>query len=202
MSLSHGSRLDVWNFFAGEHQLPMMSLSLTVASLPPDAAILADSRVEPDAFRVVFERHFDAVHRFVCARLGTALADDIASETFLLAFERRQRFDASYDSALPWLLGIAANLVRGHRRAEIARLRALAREPAAAPQESPERFDSRGPLAAALGELEPKQRETLLLLALGELSYAEIAIALDVPEGTVRSRLNRARAALQEALEL
>jgi RNA polymerase sigma-70 factor (ECF subfamily) len=100
------------------------------------------------------------------------------------------------------LLGIAANLVRGHRRAEIARLRALAREPAAAPQESPERFDSRGPLAAALAELEPKQRETLLLLALGELSYAEIAIALDVPEGTVRSRLNRARAALQEALEL
>ena len=180
----------------------MMTLSVTAASLRPDAAILDDSRLEPDAFRAVFERHFDAVHRFVCARLGTALADDIASETFLLAFERRHRFDTSYDSALPWLLGIAANLVRGQQRAELARLRALAREPATVPQESPERFESRGPLAAALAELEPKQRETLLLLALGELSYAEIAVALGVPEGTVRSRLNRARAALQEALEL
>jgi RNA polymerase sigma-70 factor (ECF subfamily) len=179
-----------------------MTITVTPSDARGDAAILARSRVDADAFRAVFERHFDAVHRFVCARLGAALADDIASETFLIAFEQRERFDARYDSARPWLLGIAANLVRGHHRQEAARLRALARQAAApAGPEPANRFDARGPVALALAALDPAQRETLLLLALGELSYSEIALALDVPEGTVRSRLYRARAALQEVLE-
>jgi|SRR5215207_3868104 len=94
----------------------MMTPSATASRARADSAILAESRLEPDASRTVFERHFDAVHRFVCARLGLALADDITSETFLIAFERRHRFDSSYGSARPWLLGIAANLIRGHHR--------------------------------------------------------------------------------------
>jgi RNA polymerase sigma factor (sigma-70 family) len=180
----------------------MMTRTVTAAGARTDSAVLADSRVRPDAFRAVFERHFDAVHRFVRARLGSTLADDIASETFLVAFERRHLFDSRYRSARPWLLGIAANLTRSHHRSETTRLRVLAaqRGTGPTPQESLDRFDPSGPLAAALARLDPDQRETLLLLALGELSYAEIAIALDVPEGTVRSRLNRARAALQEEL--
>jgi RNA polymerase sigma factor (sigma-70 family) len=118
---------------------------------------------------------------------------------FLTAFDRRGRYDLARPDARPWLDGIAANLLRRHRRREARRLRAHAREAgrALAHRDEPdERLDAAasGPrLAAALARLPAHQREVLLLVAWGGLGYEEVAGALDVPVGTVRSRLSRAR---------
>jgi RNA polymerase sigma-70 factor (ECF subfamily) len=109
---------------------------------------------------------------------------------------------------LPWLYGIGANLLLKHRRAEARRLRASAR--IAASLEAPDRragaeaLDARltfPRVADAIEALPDDERETLLLFAWEELPYQGIAAALELPIGTVRSRLNRARARLRELLE-
>src|SRR5215218_8846331 len=91
-----------------------------------DVHCLARSLTEPKAFELVFDRHFRAVHRYLHRRAGRDLADELAAETFALAFERRATCRAS-DSVLPWLYGIATNLLRRRWRVERRRLRAYAR---------------------------------------------------------------------------
>jgi RNA polymerase sigma-70 factor (ECF subfamily) len=156
---------------------------------------------EPELFAGVFDRHAATVHRYLGRRVGD-LADDLLSETFLVAFRRRAAYRPEQVEVRPWLIGIATNLIRGHARSEQRRYRALARasaEPAvlgADPGDSADRLDAqalRGPLAAALAGLKTQDRDALLLFAWGQLSYEEIAAVLDVPVGTVRSRLHRAR---------
>jgi RNA polymerase sigma factor (sigma-70 family) len=177
---------------------------------PTDAELMARSVDEPEAFAVLFDRHAAAVHRYLGRRVGE-LADDLLSETFLVAFRRRAAWRAVRVEVRPWLIGIATNLVHGHVRAEQRRYRALARaaaEPQAAPLDPADlagRFAAealRGPLAAALAGLKPRDRDVLLLFAWGQLGYEEIAAVLDVPLGTVRSRLHRARRQTRAALPL
>lgn len=171
-----------------------------------DAAVITASLHDPHAFETLFDRHFTAVHRFVRRRVGD-VADDIASEAFVRAFERRSRYDKTRPNALPWLLGIAVNLVARHYRDEERQLRAYARtgvDPVLGGGEPLDaRLDAvgtRARLAIALAELRPEERDVLLLHAWGELEYGEIAEALEIPVGTVRSRLSRARAHVRELL--
>lgn len=160
------------------------------------------------AFERCFEDNFPPVHRFIARRVGTALADDLAAETFAIAFRRRHDFDPSKGGLRSWLFGIAANLLRSHWRAEQHQLELDARLAAAAelrqdPAMSDERLSASlvGPrIAAALAELVAEQREVLLLHVWAELSHEEIASALGIPLGTVRSRLSRAKATLRERL--
>ena len=70
-----------------------------------DAEAIVSSLAVPDAFRSVFDRHFDAVHRYLARRVGRARADDLASQTFVVAFERRASFRPDVLDARPWLLG-------------------------------------------------------------------------------------------------
>ena len=168
--------------------------------LPTDAQLIAASVTEPERFAALFDRHATAVHRYLGRRVGE-LADDLLSETFLIAFRRRTAYRPEHVDVRPWLLGIATNLLHAHARTERRRYRALARaggEPttAAASEEVHARVDAaalRGLLAAALAGLKERDRDVLLLFAWGQLGYEEIAAVLDVPVGTVRSRLNRAR---------
>jgi RNA polymerase sigma factor (sigma-70 family) len=175
---------------------------------PTDTELMARAAAEPDVFATLFDRHAAAVHRYLGRRVGE-LADDLLSETFLIAFRRRAAYRAEHVEVRPWLMGIATNLVHGHVRAEQRRYRALARasaEPALhgpALDEAHDRLAAqamRGPLAAALAGLERRDRDVLLLFAWGQLSYEEIAAVLDVPVGTVGSRLNRARRQTRTAL--
>jgi RNA polymerase sigma factor (sigma-70 family) len=145
----------------------------------------------------LYERHHAAVHNYLRRRLGVDAADDLAAETFVRAFRARARYRPQSDSARPWLLGIAANPIGHRRRAEARALRALQRaaaQPSRAHDGPAEELDPR--LIEALGHLSHRDREALLLFAWGELSYAEIAEALGVPIGTVRSRIHHARASL------
>ena len=174
-----------------------------------DAAVIADSVGAPAAFAKLFDRHARAVHALLARRLGHDRADELTSDVFRIAFERRGDFDHRYASARPWLLGIAVNLVRRELRTEQRRLRALAREAVASgrfqlPHDDIEaRLDDEA-LAAALGEtlaaLSADDRDALLLVAWEDLSPREAAAALGVPAGTVRSRLHRARQQLRDAL--
>jgi RNA polymerase sigma factor (sigma-70 family) len=173
-----------------------------------DAGVIAASMTDPQAFRELFERHFDALFTYFARRLGRDAADDLTAEVFLTAYGRRSTYDPACPDARPWLYGIAANLLRRHRRAELRRLRAHAREAGRSRDDGhdavEERLDSRaaGPLLArALASMPAHQREALLLFAWAELSYEEIARALDVPVGTVRSRLSRARDRVRRELD-
>ena len=174
-----------------------------------DAEVIASSDSDPDQFGVLFHRHFLAVHRYLHRRVGPDLADELASETFGIAFRRRATYDTSQADARPWLFGIATNLVRAHRRTERRKLAAYARtgvdpvatDPGFDAAEDRAAADSAGPaLARALAALLPEQRDVLLMFAWADLSYQEIARALDCPVGTVRSRLARARERLRELL--
>lgn len=175
-----------------------------------DGAVIAVSLREPGAFGVIFDRHGSTLLRFLARRVDPAEAEDLLGEVFRIAFERRPAFDQSRDSARPWLYGIAANLVARHYRSETRRLRALARAGAArAPDEDPaERAVAAADAVArwarvvdAIGVLPEAERQVLLLFAWEELSYGEIAAAVGVPVGTVRSRLSRARARLAALTE-
>lgn len=162
---------------------------------------------EPAAFGALFHRHAPALHRYVARRAGPAVADDVTSETFLIAFERRSRFELDRESARPWLLGIATNLIHRHRIAEARTLRSAERAAAEAPRQSEadelaESVETRMEVRRIVRELRRlpmRDRDCLLLFAWEGLSYEQIAEAMGVPIGTVRSRLNRARRVLRDA---
>lgn len=165
-----------------------------------DAREIRASLTRPERFETVFHRHHAAVRAYLHRRVGPEPADDLASATFVVAFERRAGFRADADSARPWLLGIATNLLRNEWRAEQRALAGLAALRASVAVGIEAKAVDQTDLAAALAALEPDQRDVLLLHAWEELTYAEIAAALDVPVGTVRSRMSRACARLRAAL--
>src|SRR6267143_152280 len=177
-------------------------------SFPSDAEVIGRSLGEPEAFGLIYDRHAATLLRFLGRRAGAKVAEGLVGELFRIAFERRQTFDAARASALPWLYGIGSNLLLKHRRAEARRLRASARMAAvghaADRRTSAAAFDARvlfPRVADAIDSLPDSEREALLLFVWEELPYESVAEALELPIGTVRSRLNRARARLRELLE-
>jgi len=76
-----------------------------------DAAVLVGSLCDPELFAVVFRRHAPAVLQYVTRRIGAQAADDVVAETFLVAFRQRGSFRPDGRDCLPWLYGIATNLL-------------------------------------------------------------------------------------------
>jgi RNA polymerase sigma-70 factor (ECF subfamily) len=166
-----------------------------------DAELIRRSLGDPDAFVAVFERHFDELYGYLARRLGRDAGSDLASEVFVRAYAGRVRYDLEREDARPWLYGIAANLIYRRRRSEARMLRAYARTDPPTPSEN-QHGEGRDPaLAAALAGLDPREREALFLYTWADLDYEEIAQALAIPVGTVRSRLNRARSRIRADLE-
>ncbi|QNA92911.1 MULTISPECIES: RNA polymerase sigma factor [unclassified Microbacterium] len=167
-----------------------------------DSEIIERSIDDPGTFSEIFERHVRPVGGYIRRRIGSDAVDDVLSETFLVAFRRRAAFDRSWASARPWLLGIATRVVKNHRAAEARQWRAFEASSSAdvvaePPQTASEaRMDADAALRALaprIAALAARDRDTLLLHAWGDLTYEQIADALGVPVGTVRSRLNRVR---------
>ncbi|MGW5687135.1 RNA polymerase sigma factor [Nonomuraea sp. NPDC003754] len=162
------------------------------------------ARLRTDLDRV-FDAHFAEIHRYIARRLSVDAADDLAAEVFLVAV--RGGYDSSRGEVRPWLYGIATNLISRHRRTEIRRWKALSRT---AEREAEDHEDATltrvaageltGRLAGALAGLNRGDRDVVLLVALGGLTHLEVAAALEIPYGTVASRLNRARKQLRKAL--
>jgi RNA polymerase sigma factor (sigma-70 family) len=184
----------------------VLSPTLTIP-VTSDAALIAASLTDPAAFTAVFDRHWPRLHRFCVSRAGAA-GEDIAAETFRVAFDQRATFDLSAGDAAPWLFGIATNLLRRFFRSGARGRRAAARldrrpegDHADAALDRVEAALLGPELAAALAAIGAADRDALLLHAWAELTYEEIARATGVPVGTVRSRIHRARARLRAHLE-
>lgn len=179
----------------------------------PDNELIMRSRSDPAAFAGIFDRHHSQLYRYLRRRVGDGLAADLAAETFVVAFARRAAYRAQMPDARPWLYGIAHNLLRNHLRDERRQLAAYARrgtDPLADPDAlaafstAEARADSAAisaELAQILARMPARDRHVLLLFAWADMSYAEIAQALNIPVGTVRSRLNRTRRQLRVLAE-
>jgi RNA polymerase sigma-70 factor (ECF subfamily) len=172
-----------------------------------DAAVITASLADPGCFGAIFDRHATIVFRYLVRRVGVDEAESLLGDVFQVAFEKRETYDCERPNARPWLYGIATNLLAHHRRTEARRIsataRLLARRPAGddTNDQVVDRLDAEAlwsHIADAVGALPEGERDALLLFVWEELSYDEIASALGVPVGTVRSRLNRARENLRE----
>ena len=168
-----------------------------------DAEVIVASIARPAEFGVIFERHIAVIHGYLARRVGPDAADELVGDVFTIAFAARERFDPAVDTARPWLFGIATRLVarwyRSAERRDRAYERALTAGVASAADNAyalaDERIDAATQarrLGVALDALADGDRDALLLYAWEGLSYSEIALALNVPVGTVRSRLFRA----------
>jgi RNA polymerase sigma factor (sigma-70 family) len=175
---------------------------------PDDGAVIDESLRDPERFGLLFDRHAPHIHRYLARRLGRQVADDLVAEVFLAAFRRRHRYRTDQPDARPWLYGISTRLVGQHRREEAREYRlrrAIPPDGAEPGHEDRVAADVtaqgwRGPLATALAGLPARDRDVLLLIAWEALSYEEVATALAIPVGTVRSRLHRARTTIRTAL--
>jgi len=178
-----------------------------------DGEPAAGAIVTAGEFEDAFRENFDRVYQFIARRVGIALAEDLASEVFATAYRRRTAYQPDLGSVRSWLYGIASNVLRRHWRDEQQLLELDARAASGWLVSShglppfSDAADERviaGTLApriaGALAALNGEQRDVLLLYAWAELSHTEIAAALGIAQGTARSRLSRARAALRAQL--
>ncbi len=167
------------------------------------------SQEDPEAFGVIFDRHADAVHRFCARRSGSAdAADDLVSIVFLEAWRRRGEVVLHHDSALPWLLGVARHTLSHRARTRLRHQRALDRLPRTWVPDHADgvvaQFDARRRLSdveRAFAELGTADQDVIALCVWQGLPYADAALTLGVPVGTVRSRLSRARTRLETLTE-
>lgn len=173
-----------------------------------DALIIGASLAEPHRFEEIFDRHYETVRRYAQRAVGPDAGEEVAAQAFLEAFAHRERFDAAYSSARPWLLGIATNLIRHHARSERVHWTALRRmtverdEEDLATEDGLDAARAAPAILAALATLAESDRDAFLMYALGELTYPEVAEAMGIPVGTVRSKIFRVRRLLRERLVL
>jgi RNA polymerase sigma-70 factor (ECF subfamily) len=155
---------------------------------------------------LLFELHAKPIYNYCFRRVGDwATAEDLVSIVFLEAWRTRRTL-RDPEKALPWLYGIATNVVRNRRRSERRYAAALSRVPPAEsePDFAPEvavRLDDERlvqGIVAAVAKLPRREQDVFVLCAGLDVSYEDAALALRIPIGTVRSRLSRARRRLRE----
>ncbi len=176
---------------------------------PPTATEESAAQREPtpEQFGELFEQHSNAIYNYCFRRTGDwSFAEDLTSAVFLEAWRKRGKVNLVTEPPLPWLYGVATNVLRNHART-LRRFRAaLERLPAPEPEpdfadDAAQRLADEQRMRAVLavfGRLPRRERDVLALCVWAELSYEEAAVALGLPIGTVRSRLARGRARLRE----
>jgi RNA polymerase sigma-70 factor, ECF subfamily len=148
-------------------------------------------------FDEIYLEEHPRLHRTLRAVVGdSATAEELVQEAFLRAYRHRDRYDPRWKPGV-WLHAIALNLARSHLR----RRKLISFLPLLDLHHAPEDSIGDPDLVAALGELPTGDRAALVLNVLHGYTYEEIGRILDVPAGTVGSRINRARRRLQRRLE-
>lgn len=163
-------------------------------------------RGDADAFEQLVAAYRDQVFRLALRMCGSeADADEVAQEAFLSAWKALPNFrgESQFSTWLYQLTTHAAiDLMRREKRqiaaADITEVNAA--DPAPSPQQQAEQSEQREIVRDAILQLAPEQREVVVLRFMEELSYEEIGAVLKLPPGTVKSRLNRAKAQLKEIL--
>ncbi|RME72630.1 MAG: sigma-70 family RNA polymerase sigma factor [Planctomycetota bacterium] len=180
-----------------------------------DERLLARCREADPAFvrravSVIAARRYPALVRYLCGWLPSREeAEDVAQQALLRLYRHARNYRPEAAKVRTWLYRIAGNLARNALRDRARRpafsLEAIDRVVATAREDGPLERLERRELAAcvreAVGELPEAFREVLLLCDLGGMSYREAAEVLELPVGTVRSRLFRARARLESRLQ-
>lgn len=162
---------------------------------------------DPLAFAELFDRYADTVYAVCFRRTGSwADAEELTSITFLEAWRARGKAHLQHGSLLPWILGLAMNVARNQARAARRYRGLISRLPR--PEDMPDiadaaaaRLDAEVAMRAVLAELNRLpggDRDVAVLCLWQGLTYAETAVALNIPIGTVRSRLSRCRSHLSE----
>lgn len=173
-------------------------------SVVPGAAVTRDDIAD------LFDRHHADVWRYLCRLGGREVADELAGEVFARAWAVRGRYDPERGEARAWLFGIATNLARQHFRSERRARKAFQRVRglAATGTSEVDQVDDRAELEQlrqrtldAIADCNAHDRALIVMVAWEGLSYSEIADALELPIGTVRSRLARLRARLRSAVD-
>jgi len=175
-----------------------MPMTLSAPPSLPDPATA-------EAFGELFEAHARPIYNFCFRRSADwSVAEDLTSAVFLEAWRRRADVDLLNEPALPWLYGVATNLLHNQRRALRRHRAAIDRiaQPAVSPDFSDDlaaRLDDEQRMRRVLAQMQhlsAGEQDVLALCAWQDLSYEDAARALGIPVGTVRSRLSRARARL------
>jgi RNA polymerase sigma-70 factor (ECF subfamily) len=173
-----------------------------------DSDLLAMAASEPEAFGELFKRHSRSVYAYCARRTGNLdLAEDLTSVVFMEAFRCRRKLQLSNTSALPWLIGVANNVVRNADRSLRRYRSALDRIPVPAngvssEEDTMKRLGAQDALARALeaiSTLTQGEQDVVLLVLWNEFTYTDAAMALGIPVGTVRSRLASARAKFKDS---
>jgi RNA polymerase sigma-70 factor (ECF subfamily) len=168
-----------------------------------------DGQEADRAFETLFARHATAVYNHCFRRTASwSVGEDLVSIVFLRAWQMRRRVRFSGTSALPWLLAVANNACRNFERSQRRHQRLLSRIPEPEEVADPSWVidakvdDERrmGSILLALRSLNPREQDVITMCDWAGLSYADAAVALEIPVGTVRSRLSRARKRLRTAL--
>jgi RNA polymerase sigma-70 factor (ECF subfamily) len=176
-----------------------------------DEELIARSRTgESAAFGEFIERHMAVVHRWMTRAVGVEDADDLTQEVFLRAYRGLARFRAQAPPRA-WLAAIADNAIKNKYRSRSRFRRIFASDPSSdalegrashgqSPEESARAGESRGSVQDALSKLPVEFRLPIVLRDLEEWSYDEIAASLQLPIGTVKSRIARGRGQLRTIL--
>ena len=182
---------------------PSEGASVSDGGLGDDAALQIVSECQAGdriAQRQLYEVFHKQIYRVMFRMVGADMAADLTQQVFLQAFRKidqysgRGRFDR-------WLYRLAVNEAYRHlRRKRRDRHTTLAYEPVDPSAGGDRRTEQKDLMEQALARLDPELRSMFLLREVEELSYRELAEALDIPEGTVGSRLNRARHELRDHL--
>ena len=158
-----------------------------------------------DEFERLYDAHAASVLRFLLYRTGdTALAEDLAADTFERVLRARRRFDPRRASEKTWLYAIALNVLRDHLRRQGAEARALEhtgwRSEDPGGRSESELVDARADVARALGALNPAEREAVALRYGADLTVPQVARVTGEKPATVEKRLYRALAKLRSEL--
>ena len=172
-----------------------------------DAELWERSRAgDSEAFGILFERHAKLIFNYCFRRIADReTAKEMLQVVFLEAWRRRSK-ELPPDKIVPWLYGIATNVIRNQRRSERRFVSAVRRLPPGRDEpdfadSAAEHLDYERQAQTAISRLQelPKREQDVFVLCVGmELSYEDAAFALGIPIGTVRSRLSSARARLGE----
>jgi RNA polymerase sigma factor (sigma-70 family) len=183
-------------------QLIQLRPEARVEEMSDAGLVAACAAADRTARALLFERHVDAIHRFVSRmRASDAdVVDDLVQMTFVRAFQSAVRFHGT--SARSWLYGIAANVVREHARKEIRRKRAMS----VVAEEMPRTTQRRDPhllarLPEAIDALPHELRAAFVIVDLEGEKGCDAAAALGIPEGTLWRRLFNARTRLRKAID-
>ncbi len=195
------------------HEPTAVAKANLMTTPPSDAAIIVRSLDDPAAFGEIFDRHAHRIAGYLYRRDGPEARDDLLTEVFAVAFQQRSTYDPNHEAAIGWLYGIATNLLRrrwrstARERSAFSRVGASIASPTTPDEDDTdvliarvEALGARPDLLAMLRQLDGGQVDLLVMWAWEQLTYAEIADALAIPIGTVRSRIHRLKALCTELL--